>query len=143
MGRLCDRIEENPKFICNLECPVFHIDEASMVDVYTMYKVLKAFEGKPIRLVLIGDWAQLPPIGPGIIFHKLIHSKSLPNVKLTKNFRSKLGIAQVAQSIKDGVMFTGNSEVELIEYDNPDDLFGIIETMYLKNLSSELHVVAV
>jgi exodeoxyribonuclease V alpha subunit len=139
---LLAKIKKSDKFLDSLECPVLHIDEASMVDVHTMYKVLKAFEGKPIRLNMVGDWAQLAPIGPGIIFHKLIRSNSVTTVELTRNFRSTLGIKNVAESIKKGVSIQSNKDVELIEYSEKEELQCLIESTYQTYSDTDLHVVA-
>ena len=85
ISSLLTKIKSDKNFINSLELPVFHIDEASMVDLLTMFKVLKAFEGKAIRLVFIGDWAQLPPIGPGLVFHRLMQCQSISKVELNEN----------------------------------------------------------
>jgi exodeoxyribonuclease V alpha subunit len=139
---LLAKIKEEPKFLDSLVSPVFHIDEASMVDIHTMYKVLKVFEGMPIRLNFIGDWAQLSPIGPGIVFHELIQSDRIATVELTTNFRSTKGIINVANNIKEGITFEGNKEVEIIEYNEDSDLLDVIKSVYLANQTSDIHVVA-
>lgn len=45
------------------------IDEASMVDAWLMAQVIRF---KPRRLILVGDRAQLPPVGKGQPFHDII-----------------------------------------------------------------------
>lgn len=47
------------------------IDEASMVDLQSMYKLTKLFDSS-VRLILIGDTAQLPPVGLGLVFHQIV-----------------------------------------------------------------------
>lgn len=49
------------------------IDEASMVDLPSMFKLTKLFDSS-IRLILIGDTAQLPPVGLGLVFHQLANT---------------------------------------------------------------------
>jgi exodeoxyribonuclease V alpha subunit len=141
---LLKHIAETPDFLDSYECPVLHIDEASMVDLQTMYRVLIAFEGKPVRLVFIGDWAQLAPIGPGLIFHVLMKSKKVANVELKQNFRSKDGIVDTAEKIKAGEMIESNDEVEYIECSESEDIFEIIKAKYIESSDSndEIHVVA-
>jgi exodeoxyribonuclease V alpha subunit len=47
--------------------PLIVIDEASMIDLSTIYRVVQSL--KPgCRLLLVGDPGQLPPIGFGIVF---------------------------------------------------------------------------
>jgi exodeoxyribonuclease V alpha subunit len=132
ISKLLNNIEKNGRYIDTLNEPVFHIDEASMVDLLTMFKVLKAFEGKCIRLVFIGDWAQLAPIGPGLIFHRLMTCETVPKVELKINYRSKGGIIDVSESVKAGEVFPANDEVELIEYDESQNVFDIISSKYLE-----------
>lgn len=78
------------------------IDEMSMVDVILMYRVLKQLPAG-VRLVLIGDPAQLPPIGPGLVLHALQGQASLPQttLKTVKRQSSASGIPQVAQAVRD------------------------------------------
>lgn len=140
IATLLSKMAKNSKFLDDYDVPVFHIDEASMLDLQTMYRVLKAFEGQPIRLVFIGDWAQLAPIGPGLIFHKLIHSKTIAAVELKHNYRSKGGIVDVAEQIKAGEVFTGNHEVEIIECDT-QNVQELICDQYIENMG-DIHVVA-
>ena len=65
------------------------IDEASMVDIFTFYALIKAIDLKKTKLFLIGDNAQLPPVGQGEIFNDLLKYGNLPKVELTKIFRQK------------------------------------------------------
>lgn len=51
------------------------IDEASMVDLPTVHSVTKRLVAGS-RLLLVGDEAQLPPIGFGLVFHKLVKDPS-------------------------------------------------------------------
>ncbi len=62
------------------------IDEASMIDTFLAYALLKALPLKS-HLVLIGDTDQLPSVGAGNILHDLIMSKKIPSIRLTHIFR--------------------------------------------------------
>lgn len=67
------------------------IDEMSMCNLPTFYRVLKAVKSSPnIHIVLVGDPMQLPAIGPQF-FHQLVDglAPNLPVVSLTKNFRAR------------------------------------------------------
>jgi len=57
------------------------IYESSMVDIPTAYRILKKL---PItsRICFIGDPHQLPPVGPGLFFHVLTKSSTIPKVEL-------------------------------------------------------------
>ena len=61
--------EEDP-----LNCDALIIDECSMVD---------------IRLMLVGDAAQLPAVGPGDVFSAILRSEVVPSVLLTEIFRQR------------------------------------------------------
>lgn len=54
--------------------PLIVIDEASMVDISLANSLFSAFNGQPFRLLLVGDTAQLPPIGFGLFWHVLVGS---------------------------------------------------------------------
>jgi len=134
IATLLSKMTKDKSFLDNYDVPVFHIDEASMVDLQTMYRVLKAFEGKSIRLVFIGDWAQLSPIGIGLVFHKLLNSKKVPAIKLKQNYRNLDGIVNAAESIKSGELFASNKEVEIIEYDDNQNVLDIVRDTYIANI---------
>lgn len=77
------------------------IDEMSMVDVLLMYRFLRELpEG--VRLVMIGDPAQLPPIGPGLVLHVLANLEVIPKttLKTVKRQSSASGIPQVASAVR-------------------------------------------
>jgi exodeoxyribonuclease V alpha subunit len=73
--------EENP-----LDADVIIVDEASMVDVFLMYHLVKAVPVTAV-LVLVGDINQLPPVGPGNVLRDMIVSRRVPAVYLTEIFR--------------------------------------------------------
>ncbi|KQQ40879.1 hypothetical protein ASF58_07905 [Methylobacterium sp. Leaf125] len=52
------------------------VDEASMVDVATMYGIVRRMPDGA-RLLLVGDPAQLPPVGFGLVFHRLVTDDAL------------------------------------------------------------------
>lgn len=83
--------------------PLIVIDESSMVDLPTMYKIMRRM--KPgCRLLLVGDPAQLPPIGFGLVFHEFSKSLKIPKIELTEIHRqaASTGIPTVSTSIKNG-----------------------------------------
>lgn len=66
------------------------IDEASMIDTYLMYSLLKAIPDA-CRVIFVGDVDQLPSVGPGSVLKDLIDLGTLPVIKLTEIFRQAKG----------------------------------------------------
>ncbi len=69
-----------------LEYNAVIVDESSMVDVLLLRAL---FDAMPItaNLILVGDAAQLPPIGPGKAFKEIIESHKVPVITLNEIFR--------------------------------------------------------
>ncbi|MPW31636.1 AAA family ATPase [Agarivorans sp. B2Z047] len=63
------------------ENSVLLIDEASMLDAYTMWRLVTLFSDKT-RVMLIGDPYQLPPINAGLILNDVIKSGVINHVEL-------------------------------------------------------------
>ena len=76
------------------------VDEASMVDLLSFYKMVGILP-YATRIILIGDAAQLPPIGGGLVFHAAIDS-NIPAVHLSqvKRQNEQSGIHRLATSIR-------------------------------------------
>ncbi len=62
------------------------VDEMSMVDQELFYRVLDALHPSTM-LVLVGDDAQLPSVGPGSVLRELLSCSEIPHVRLTQIFR--------------------------------------------------------
>lgn len=77
------------------------VDEASMLDIITMSR-LCGLLGRAPRMVLVGDPAQLMPVGPGLVLHALIQVPQVPVAQLTVVKRYGGAIAAAATSIRDG-----------------------------------------
>jgi exodeoxyribonuclease V alpha subunit len=69
-----------------LDCDILILDEASMIDTFLMYHLLKAVPMKA-TLILVGDINQLPSVGPGNVLGDIISSGIAPVVELTEIFR--------------------------------------------------------
>ncbi len=80
------------------------VDEASMVDVVLIYRVLLAIGGAE-RILLVGDPGQLPPIGPGLTLHELVRSPTIPTFELAEILRqaAETGIPGAGESVRRGV----------------------------------------
>jgi exodeoxyribonuclease V alpha subunit len=62
------------------------IDEASMLDLFLAYSLIKAVP-EDGQILFVGDIDQLPSVGPGQILADLIKSDRIPVVRLTQVFR--------------------------------------------------------
>ena len=78
------------------------IDESSMLDLITLWRVLRVLG--PARLMLVGDPAQLPPIGYGRTFHAFVDWPKVPKVVLERVHRqgAETGIPAVAEAVRNG-----------------------------------------
>ena len=79
------------------------VDELSMVDV-TIFANLMSALPLGCRLVMVGDYDQLPPVGAGNVLQDLIASEHLPVVQLNEIFRQAMEslIVQNAHKIVQG-----------------------------------------
>lgn len=69
-----------------LTAPAVIVDEVSMVDQELLYRLLDALQPGTF-LVLVGDDAQLPSVGPGNVLRELMNCEAVPHVRLTQIFR--------------------------------------------------------
>ncbi|QCG98118.1 hypothetical protein E6C67_30985 [Azospirillum sp. TSA2s] len=83
--------------------PLIVVDEASMVDLPTLFRLLRAAP-PGCRFLFVGDPGQLPPIGPGRTLHDLVGCGLIPKVELTEVMRSsaETGIPQFSLAIREG-----------------------------------------
>jgi exodeoxyribonuclease V alpha subunit len=89
-----------------LELDLLVVDEVSMVDLPLMAALLEALPAE-CRLVLVGDPAQLPPVGPGPVLEELSRPERLRQlgpaaVTLTTTYRNAGAIAEVAGQLRGG-----------------------------------------
>ncbi len=70
----------------SLQLSFLIVDEASMIDIFLAYALLKALPHHA-HVVFIGDIDQLPSVGAGNFLHDIIESKMVPCIRLTKIFR--------------------------------------------------------
>ena len=86
-----------------LDADVVVVDEASMLDVELTAALLEACPDGT-HLLLVGDPAQLPSIGPGHVLGDLIDSHAVPVTELTTLYRQAEGgaIARLATAVRGG-----------------------------------------
>lgn len=87
---------------------VLLVDECSMINSETMYKLLKTL-GKDSSVILVGDPAQFPPIGAGNPFSDLIECKQIAAIELTQIYRQSENsvITYFANQIREAQMPDG------------------------------------
>lgn len=82
--------KDQNEFAVNEYCPnqeeYIIIDESSMIDTILMASLLKGLT-KKAKIILVGDYYQLPSVGQGQVLKDLIDSNALDVVKLNKLYR--------------------------------------------------------
>lgn len=121
------------------ESPVVVIDEASMLDVVTFYRLTQKLP-TDTHFILVGDPFQLPPIGAGLVFHVLCQLSAIPTTRLleVKRQADGSGIPAAAAAVRDGVWpkFSALETAEVIFLSCADDAV-IAETMRMYGLDRE------
>ncbi|MBY6262336.1 hypothetical protein EI613_10495 [Azospirillum sp. 412522] len=94
-------VEEGP-YLDNRSLLV--VDEASMVDLGQWHRLVQAMPAG-CRLLLVGDVGQLPPIGFGLVFHRLAHIPALTaELQTIHRQREGGGIPEVSRAIRAGIV---------------------------------------
>lgn len=81
------------------------IDEASMIDLPTMYRLVNHLHPS-VRIIFTGDPDQLPPIGCGKVLSDIVESKVIANTMLdiVKRQEGSTGIPEYSKLINQGVL---------------------------------------
>lgn len=99
------------------------IDEASMVDVPLFHSLLKGLR-LDTKIIMVGDYNQLPSVGPGQLLKDLIESNVLNVISLKMLYRQgeDSNIITIAHDINNGVVdesiFNNNSDLYFINAEN-------------------------
>ena len=88
-----------------LDADLVVVDEASMLDAELAAALVEACPDGA-RLLLVGDPAQLPSIGPGRVLGDIIDSGAVPVTELTRLYRQRDGgvIARLATEVRGGTL---------------------------------------
>ena len=91
-----------------LDLDLLVIDEMSMLDLALTQALIAALPCG-CRLVLVGDPAQLPPVGSGAVWHRLQQDDVRPRfgdgaVHLVQTYRNRGALASLAAALRDGGM---------------------------------------
>ena len=105
------------------------IDESSMVDIILINKLLSLLEikCKSYSLLMVGDTAQLAPVGMGLFWHKLVQSEKIPKVHLT----------EVHRTSSDGALHRIAMQIRSGELENLQEWQGESEGVYTVHCASE------
>lgn len=87
-----------------LQLDLLVVDEMSMVDLNLMQALMNALPSR-CQLILVGDPAQLPPVGSGAVWHRLQGKeirKQFGNgaIELKQSYRSKGALARLTHSLR-------------------------------------------
>lgn len=105
--------ESNP-----LKTDLIIIDEMSMITNELMADLMKAVDLRKTKLLLVGDFNQLPAVGAGAVLLDLIDSGIIPHVYLNKIHRNAGAIVEACAKIQAGENFLLLSGLDL-EAENP------------------------
>lgn len=125
---------------CNpLKGKLIIIDEASMIDTFLMYSLLRAISPET-RVIFVGDIDQLPSVGPGYILKDMIESGKIKTTKLTEIFRQAKGSKIILNShnINNGLIPSlqnnKESDFQFIEAKEPSEVLKIILNLVSKEI---------
>ena len=80
-----------------LLCDFMIIDEFSMTDLYLFDKLLNALNSSA-RIIIVGDYNQLPSVGAGLVLRDLMTSDTIPKIILNQIFRQATSSSIVANA---------------------------------------------
>jgi len=130
----------NSQLCLDTDCVI--IDEASMLDIILCNHLLNALSPNT-KIIFIGDYNQLPAIGPGNVLKDMIQSERIPCTTLTTIFRqsTKSSIIKVAHMIINGEIpklpTPKNSKGKncvMINVENVDTIYEYLTLLIKENL---------
>ena len=124
-----------------LDADAVVVDEASMVDLLLMNKLVQAVPAAA-TLVLVGDVDQLPSVGPGSVLRDIISSGTVPTVTLTEIFRQAQdsGIVVNAHRVNRGLMPLTKrnpgetSDFYFIAREDPEKVMEVVKELYANRI---------
>lgn len=121
------------------------IDEASMIDVLLFDSLLKGLR-VDTKIILVGDYNQLPSVGPGQLLKDLIESEVVNIVKLEQLYRQKknsniitLAYEMNSEQIDDS-LFENGEDLEF--YQEKNNVLPMIEKICKKEKNTEFQILA-
>ena len=117
------------------------IDEASMIDLDLMARVIDVLDEEKSTLIMIGDADQLPPVGSGQLFCDLLKNPGIKSLRLTENFRQSdgSGIIDAAGSVIAGrtpdlTHVVKENGFTFIERADDQEILATVLDLYMKEL---------
>ncbi len=100
---------------------VWIVDEASLIDNYTMNRLLEAAERTHANVVLIGDRNQLPPVEAGRPFAAMLKDQMIANVEMKELMRQKevwivFDAGKLSSRVKGSIEKMGRRENALVSF---------------------------
>lgn len=123
--------EEEKQELDNVEADFLIIDEASMIDAYLFYCLLSCIT-ENTNILIIGDYQQLPSVGPGLILRDLINSKEIETTILKEVYRQAQDSQIIANAHK---IINGDKNLNLDK--NKGDFY-FIETKSKTNIKNTI-----
>jgi exodeoxyribonuclease V alpha subunit len=129
---------------------VLIVDESSMIDLHLAWRMLRGIS-LSCRVIFVGDVAQLPPVGAGLVLRDMIEANVSPKTYLNKTFRQEEGssVIQVAHDIHNGKVPTLGKEYsgEATEFHNRLSLEAVTDQIInvcheLKENNIDFHVMS-
>lgn len=132
-----DEIERYDYFSQPIDADIVIIDEMSMVDIVLMNYLMNSIT-LGTKIIFVGDFNQLPSVGPGNILKDLIESNLIPKVVLKKIFRqaAKSKIIVSSNEVNEGINFLENrvvneiSDLEFKSITNTEEGIALIMNYY-------------
>ncbi len=100
------------------------VDEATMIDIFLMKKLINKINFEKTSLIFICDPAQLPSVGAGNILKNMIDSEKFPLIFLDKIFRyGEGGLSYIATETRNGNSYFKNIDIdkEIIKFGKNND----------------------
>lgn len=105
------------------------IDESSMIDAHIFYNLLSMVSDKT-KILIVGDYEQLPSVGVGLILRDLMNSKIIETTLLKDIFRQSSGSKIITNSHN---VINGNKKDLVFDNTKSGDFY-FIETNNIKEL---------
>ncbi len=111
------------------------LDEAGMIDISTMARLLRLLP-KGARLLVVGDDEQLAPIGPGLVFHVLLHAfpEIVTELKSVQRSKTAALLTSTVKSVRAGEFVTLPSFDTFSELRDDIGIVSYPDEQFLENL---------
>ena len=123
------------------------VDEASMIDTPLFNSLLKGIK-VDTKIIMVGDYNQLPSVGPGELLKDIIDSKTTSVITLKKLYRQSndSNIITLAHDINEGEineeLFDNSSDIEFIKTNSVLESVAMASKNYIKSPLEEFQVLA-